>query len=170
MPPLVAKAQSGNYIPPPQGLYNAACCDVVDLGRLMTNWGEKHKIKIVFQTEDVCAETKRPYVIGKKYTFSLHKNSLLRRDLELWRGRAFTEEEVAAGFDLERLLNANAQIQVLHQMGQDGMYAMIAAIMAPAKGVTPIKVAGYTRQPWATEKAPQSAAKAGPKNDEEVPF
>jgi len=42
--------------------------------------------------------------------------------------------------------------------------------MAPAKGITPIKVVGYTRKPWATAQAKQTAAQTGPKNDEEVPF
>lgn len=165
--PLIVKREQGDYHAPPQALHPAVCCDVIDLGVETTDWGPKHKVKIVFQTEEVCPETKAPYTIGKKYTFSLGDKAALRRDLETWRNRKFTEQELV-GYDLEKVLNANAQIQVIHQMGQKGTYAYIAAVMPPSKGQVPLKVAGYTRKQWNVNPVP--AVQAGPVNDEEVPF
>jgi hypothetical protein len=46
----------------------------------------------------------KPYIVSQFYTASLNEKSTLRRDLEAWRGRAFTREELAAGVDTLKLI------------------------------------------------------------------
>ena len=85
--------------------------DVVDLGILVkVNWGGKgkkqHKIRIVWQVEEVRADNK-PHQASKRYTLSLHEKAALRKDLESWRGRPFTAQELE-GFDVEQVIGIAA--------------------------------------------------------------
>ena len=44
----------------------------------------------------------RRFDVARVYTLCLHERAALRKDLESWRGRKFTEQELD-GFDLEKL-------------------------------------------------------------------
>ena len=91
-------------------------------------------------------------------TASLSEKSALRQFIVSWRGRPLTSNELDAGFDLEKLIGANCQLQIIHQLGRDGKtYANIGAIL-PIKGVPPMHVEGYVRK----------ASK--PKDEDPVPF
>lgn len=54
----------------------------------------------------------QPYSISKFYTISLDKKANLCKDLESWRGKAFTEEELQ-GFDLKKILGKPCMINVI---------------------------------------------------------
>ncbi len=85
--------------------------------------------------------------IYKRYTLSLHENASLRKDLENWRGKKFTEEELQ-GFDLEKLLGVNALITVVHSQGADGKtYSNIAAVSKLMKGMAPLEAQNKRSQP-----------------------
>ena len=92
------------------GTYVARCYRIVDIGTQHTIWVDEPKSRnqiIVFwelptETAEFDGEIK-PLSISKFYTTSLHEKSTLRRDLKAWRGRDFTEEEVA-GFDLQNII------------------------------------------------------------------
>ena len=47
---IIAKKELSTFTPAPEGLHQAVCCDVVDLGLKNTPWGDKHKIRIVWVT------------------------------------------------------------------------------------------------------------------------
>jgi hypothetical protein len=79
-------------------------------------------------------EDGRPFTASKKYTLSLHEKANLYKDLVSWRGRAFTPEE-RAGFDLEKLIGVNCQIQIVHVTKGDKTYANITSIVPLAKGM-----------------------------------
>jgi hypothetical protein len=149
---LIAKATGGgaDYDPIPEGTYEAVCYSVVDLG---THHNEKfgkdaHKVLVAFEVPDVRIEVERdgktmdlPRAISKRYTMSLHKKAALRHDLESWRGRAFTDQELA-GFDLHSVTGAACLIGVIHERSEAGKtYARISSIMAcpRRKGVAPPK-------------------------------
>jgi len=76
-----------------------------------------------------------PMVISKTYTLSLHEKANLRKDLESWRGKAFTEEE-AKNFDITNLLGVPCMLNILHKPSKDGskMYERIAGITTLMKG------------------------------------
>ena len=61
----------------------------------------------------------RPFAISKRYTLSTHTKSTLRKDLESWRGRAFTPEEEEA-FDVANVCGAYCLLNVTHNQGGDG--------------------------------------------------
>ena len=97
------------------------CCDVYDMGLLPNTFKEGemvHKVLLYWMLSE-CMEDGRPFLLTQIYTLSLHEKSNLRKDLESWRGKTFTEEELK-GFDLERLINVPALVNVIHVKSNDG--------------------------------------------------
>lgn len=114
------------YTPAPEGLHQAVCVDVVDLGVVETNFGKKEMVRIVWELSAEM-EDGRPFIIGRRYTPSLHEKARLHKDLKAWRGRAFTTEELVS-FDLEKVIGAPCQILVQHEERDGTIYGNIAAI------------------------------------------
>lgn len=139
---IIAKA-GPTFVPAPEGQFPAVCADVVDLGMVTTEWnGSKrtaHKIRIVFliseQTDDG-----RPFTVSQLFTLSLSEKANLRKFLESWRGRAFTAAELTDGFDIEKLLGADAVVQIVHAQKGDKVYANIQAIMKAMKGMDKVAI------------------------------
>lgn len=75
-----------------------------------------------------------PFVVSKEYTLNLGEKSNLRKDLESWRGRAFTEEELK-GFNIGKLIGAPCLISVIHQTKPSGVYARVSTIAPMVKGM-----------------------------------
>jgi hypothetical protein len=129
--PIIAKQTTSNYIPCPAGTWAAVCVDVVDLGMLKVSFGGKdktqHKIRIVWQIAEVRPDNK-PFDVSKRYTLSLHEKAGLRKDLESWRGRPFSQQELE-GFDVETVLNVPCLLNVMEQKKGTDTYANVTAIM-----------------------------------------
>ncbi len=133
---LIAKGGK-HFTPAPEGLWPAVCVDVVDLGMVMTTWGEKHKCRIVWELSEKMPDG-RLFIASKQYTLSLHEKASLYKDLKSWRGRPFTPEELDA-FDVEKVLGAPCQV-LITQEEKDGMvYGNVTTIMkaSPEKRLTP---------------------------------
>lgn len=81
---LVIKEKEKEYPIPEEGIYNAVCVDVVDLGMLDTPWGKKHKVSIVFELDQEDRDGSR-YIVSRRFTMSLNERSHLRQSLEKWR-------------------------------------------------------------------------------------
>ena len=77
--------------------------------------------------EEPFMEDGRPFSVTQFYTVSLHEKAKLRADLESWRGRKFTAQELE-GFDLASVVGAYCMIQVVHD--ETGKYANVQTIMA----------------------------------------
>jgi len=176
--PIIAKASGANFIPAPPGAHAAVCVDVVDLGMLEVSFGGKtkqqHKVRIVWQIEEVRADNK-PFSVSKRYTLSLHEKAALRKDLESWRGKAFTAEELE-GFDLEMLLSKAALLNVIQQTRDNSTYANVASIMRLPKGMSAPTPSDYVR---VCDRTPSEAEAVPPEygdgvvdsiSDDMVPF
>jgi len=125
---------------------------VVDLGLLESPFGVKHKVKVVWQTEARNKDKER-FQVRQVYTASLAEGSNLRRDLESWRGRPFTADELK-GFDIENVLGANCQISVTHAVSKKGRtFAKLTAVVPADKKAPKLQPESYEREPWADEKA-----------------
>ena len=133
----------GNFEPISQGLHHAICYALYDLG---TQYNEKfgksiHKVLVGWEVPAERIEVERdgkmvnlPRSISKRYTLSLHEKAILRKELESWRGRSFTEEELA-GFDMKKLLGANCMVQIIHAKKDDKTYANVASVVSLPKGM-----------------------------------
>lgn len=136
---LVATDKGGaEFAITPESTYIGRCFKVIDVGTQTTTgmFGtkEQHKVMISWELfgEDengnpIVMEDGRPYSASQWYTVSLHEKSKLRADLEAWRGKKFTEEELA-GFDLANVLNQYCMIQIVHD--DTSKYANVNSIMA----------------------------------------
>lgn len=148
---LTAKAAGGtDYTPIEAGVHLAVCYGVYDLGTHHDDIYDKdqHKIVILWEVPDSRIEIERdgirkdlPRAISSRYTLSLGEKARLRKDLESWRGRPFTAQELE-GFDLRNILGKSCQLNIVHNVSKDGAktFANIAAIMGLPKGVHPLSL------------------------------
>ena len=169
---IIAKEPESTFTPCPEGLHHAVCVDVIDLGVLQTNWGDKHKVRIVWQVEEENTDTGRRFDVRKHYNLSLHTKATLRKDLESWRGRTFSETELG-GFDLEQLIGANGQVQVVQDITDESkVYANVQALVPPPKGTTKLVPLDYTRVKDRQPESGNGQGAAGGGGDEldSVPF
>jgi len=138
----VSASAGGNYSPIPAGTYTAVCNMLVDLGMQETEYNGKikkqRKVRIGWQIPEetiVNADGEEvPRTIGKTYTASLDERASLRSDLEAWRGRQFTPEELA-GFELTNIVGKCCLIQINHSTKGDKTYANIQSIMSLPKSM-----------------------------------
>jgi hypothetical protein len=136
---VIAANNGGDFKPTPQGNHIGRCYRVIDLGTHKREYqgkpkGAARKVMIAWELlgEDeegapLKMEDGRPLSISKRYTLSLGEKANLRSDLEAWRGRAFTDDELA-GFDLKQLLGVYAMVNVKHEKKDAKTYANVAGL------------------------------------------
>ena len=148
--PIIATGKSGGgFEPVSEGLHTAICTAVIDLGDQQNErFGNKQrKVRITWEVDDetvVVEGEEKPRIISKEYTLSLSDKATLRRDLESWRGKKFTDDDIYVdGFDLQNILGKPCQITVVHNVSGSGKtYADIAGIVSIPKGMTPPQPVG----------------------------
>ena len=133
----IVASKGSSFTPCPAGTFIASCIDVEDLGIVKSEYNGKtksqHKVNIIWQIDEK-RDDGQPFRPRKRYTLSLHEKATLRKDLESWRGRQFTEAELD-GFDLEALLGAPAMICIVQNAVKGQVYANVTAIMKAPKGM-----------------------------------
>ena len=164
---LIVKDTKREFPQAPEGLHASVCVDVVDLGLVTTKWGDKPMVRLVWQIEECDPSTNKRFLVMNRYTLSLNQKSRLRPLLEAWRGRKFTEEELK-GFDLEKLVGVNCQVQVVHTLGDEGqVYANVQAVVPAAKGSVKMIPEDYIR---VKDRAHKPDGDTPAEYDDEVPF
>ena len=130
----------------PEDSYHAICYALFDLGTHENEFQGKvwdqRKVVLIWEIpslrikyEKDGEELEGPKVISKQYTWSMHEKANLRKDMETWRGKSFTDLE-AADFDFEQIPGANGIIQVMHKEKKNGdKYAFIGSITKLMKGM-----------------------------------
>ena len=119
--------------PHPEGQFAAVCIDLIDLGLTVETFGKEEpklvdKVALVFRTEET--REGKPLHIHQEFTCSMGKKANLRKFLESWRGKAYTDEEVKKqGVPLDKLCGNGALITVAHKQSQAGnTYGYISSI------------------------------------------
>lgn len=147
---LIAKDKGGTFKPVPAGTHVAVCTMVVDMGvQPSARFKPSPKVYIRWElpnevTEYTTGDGQKksgPMVIGKQYTLSLNEKANLRGDLESWRGKIFTKDELN-GFNLTNILGKPCMIGVTHNQSGDKTYANISAVMGLSKGIAVPKATG----------------------------
>lgn len=137
---IVASKSGGNFEMTPAGVHVARCYRIIDIGTQKSEYqGQVKNSRKVMIGWELLGDEKmtdgRPFSVNKRYTLSLHEKAQLRKDLEAWRGKAFTTEE-EAGFDIAKVLGASCMLNIVHEKGDNGNdYANIASIMPLPKGL-----------------------------------
>jgi hypothetical protein len=139
---LTASAKSNTVsTPAPAGNHVARCVRVIDLGIQKEERGQyagkiNHKLMLCWELPTELHTFKdekgpEPFMLSSEYTVSLGEKANLRRDLESWRGRAFTAVELDA-FDVANVLGAPCLLNVVHKIATNkNTYANV-------KGITPL--------------------------------
>lgn len=135
---------SGDFKLPPAGTHAARCIQVIDLGTHHDEYIGKpktqHKVRVNFELPDEKAvfdekKGEEPFFVGVDYTLNLGEKSNLRRDLESWRGRPFSEDELE-GFDISKLIGVPAMVSLIHRKSAAGKdYSKITGIAKMPKGM-----------------------------------
>lgn len=137
-------SNSINYEPLPAGSYPARCFSMILIGTITEEYqGQmktQTKVRIAWETPTELKVFKeengeQPYALYKEFTLSMHEKGNLRKFLEAWRGKNFTEEEAKA-FDITALLGKPCLLSVKHREAKDGkIYADIAGVNLLPKGL-----------------------------------
>jgi hypothetical protein len=147
------------------GLHPAVCSHVVDIGLHHNPISDKDNLQVVlcFELAEKMADG-RPFMQSKIYTASLHKKANLRKDLESWRGKIFTDEELK-GFDLEKLKGAQVYLNIAHKQREDKTYANITGLVKLPAGFDKIIPTGQPIPEWILKLQQEGMAKARDKQD-----
>lgn len=160
--PIIAKEEK-TYEPIPTGMQHAVCAKVCDIG---THEGEyegrknqRHQIVVIWELAETKTEGQfagEPFQISKFYTLSLGKKANLRLDLESWRGKKFTDEELK-GFDVENLVGANCFLNIM----EDGDKFKIKAVTPLPKGMEKLRQKMTVEPDWVVKKRSESMEARG---------
>ena len=129
----------GDFEQYPAGSFAARCYQIIDLGHQTFEWkGEAKvapKVRITWELNEMMSDG-RPFSITREYTASIGDKANLRKDLEAWRGRPFSAEELR-NFSLENVLGAPCLLGIVHKPSKDNskVYANVGSIMALPKGM-----------------------------------
>lgn len=140
----------GDYQQLPPDTHIARCVRLIDLG---TTHNELYDIDrrqffMGFETPNALVKYKdeneveheEPFLIGGFYTMSLHEKSKIRPLLESWRGKEFSQEELA-GFEIKKVLSKPCLLSVISETKNNKTRSKIGGIMKlPAGTVCPEQV------------------------------
>jgi hypothetical protein len=136
---VASDSGGGNFKRVPSGVHIGRCYSLIDLGTQLSSgqYGEKlqHKIRVAWELFGEDEEGKpltvefdgkeMPMTISKSYTLSLSEKASLRKDLQSWRGKEFTDEE-AKGFDISKLIGAYCMVNVTTSETNGKTYSNVA--------------------------------------------
>lgn len=144
MKEIYAENSGSNYELLAAGSYVARCVSMIELGTQKVEYQDKMTMqKKVRLTWEMPTEKKvfkqengeQPYVISKEMTLSLNEKANLRKFLESWRGKAFTEDE-SKKFNICFLLERTCLLNIIHKDKKDGNKRLdIASISQIPKGM-----------------------------------
>ena len=129
-------ASNSNWVEPEIGNNIAICIRVIDLGTQKneyqgkTTW--KRQSMVIWELPEQKDGEEKPITISKFYNATLSEKSNLRHDLENWRGRPFTPEELG-GFEVKNIIGKPC---LLNLVRSDKGKVKIGAVSSVPKGMT----------------------------------
>lgn len=125
----------GDFQQAPTGNHLARCVRIYDLGTQREEYEGKvsvrEKLIVTWELPNEPMDDGKPFIVSRFYTNSLSSKATLRADLENWRGKTFTNEELG-GFDLNSIVGKPCMISVVHT---DAGKARVGGIAALPKGM-----------------------------------
>lgn len=121
----------------PAGPQPAVCAHVYDMGMVNDGYGTQHRVALVFQLAAKDSNGRR-FVVSRDYLASTNEKATLRKHLESWRTKAFTDDQVKQ-FNLSMLEGKPCLLSIVHAHGKKDptkTYANINGIMRLPEGMT----------------------------------
>jgi len=164
---ITIKDESKPFAQCPEGQHQAVCVDVVLLGEKVESFSGKpakiaNKLALVYQVDEVNPDTGKRFEISVEKTVSMFETAGLRKWLEAWRGKAYSEDEAKKkGVQPHKMVGINALLTVQSKVSGKGRTYSAAMNIAPLhKSMTAIAVNGYERAPFWTQRKEQYAKDA----------
>lgn len=130
--------EGGNFEPAPPGNHVAICYGVLDVGtHERTYQGEtkvERRVRILWEIPEEHMSDGRPFAVNREYKLSGHEKSALRKHLDSWRGKKFSDDDFEK-FDLKMLLGKGCMVQVVHNKVDDKTYVNVETVAALPKGM-----------------------------------
>lgn len=121
----------GNFEPCPPGNHVAICYGVIDVGTHERVYqGEtkiERRVRLMWEIPEETMSDGRPFSVSREYKLSGHEKSALRKHLDSWRGRKFTDEDFEK-FDMKMLLGKGCMVQVVHNEVGDRTYVNVETL------------------------------------------
>jgi hypothetical protein len=138
---LYAENKGGDFERAPTGSHLGRCYRIVDLGTQKTEFQGtvkfQHKVMFGFELSiisdggsSVKMRDGRPFAIFKNYTLSWSDKATLRQDLQSWRGKPFSQDELNR-FDLKNVLGQWGMVNVIERAGANGKTYMNVSTITP---------------------------------------
>jgi hypothetical protein len=139
---FIVEDNGGDFERCPPGMHLSRCYRIIDLGTQKSEYMGQvkylHKLMVGWEIHGmnddgtpIRMRDNRPFAIFKNYTLSWSEKANLRLDLQSWRGKQFTQEEMRR-FDLKNVLGAWCMLNVIERPGQNGK------VYSNVDGVTPV--------------------------------
>lgn len=147
-------------IPPvAPGTYTAICVASIDIGEQLHKFKDKSNyVNMMMFTFELVGEfievdgKQEPRLLSRKFTFSKSEKSGLRKFIESWQGRKFSNEEFG-DFDTNDMVGKEAMLGIV--LNDTGEYANIDTIMGLPKGMSAGKPVSelirFDMEPWSQE-------------------
>lgn len=155
---MKVKNRAKPKLPPVEpGVYIAVCVYSIDLGEQLCEYKDKGKsynnqVQLVFELTGETIEIdgkQEPRTLSRTFNFAQSKNSGLRKFIQSWLGKTFSDEAFAE-FDTNDLVGMPAQLSVI--LNESGEYANIDTIMQLPKGMPAPKATlpliRFDMEPW----------------------
>ena len=150
----------------PTGIHKATCCDVVDLGKNETEFGEKHQCELHFELDKTTAGFVE--ATGNQFTVrtqrfnlpepghQLNEKSSLHKFLSAWRGKTLKPGD---NIELEKLVGVHAHLVLGTKTSQKGTeYTAITTASPKNKNEVFPPLSGAYKRRQDTDDAQQPAA------------
>jgi hypothetical protein len=124
----------------PVGSHLARLYRIIDLGTQKSEYMGQvkmlRKVKFFWELhgDDLKTDDGKPLIQTRNYTLSLGDKASLRKDLESWRGKSFTDDELR-GFDLRNLLDKWCMVTIQHRTAQNGNTYADAVAITPVPSI-----------------------------------
>lgn len=132
----------GDFVRPEPGTHPARCYAVIDLGTHTetTQFGIKtnRKIQISWELPEethVFDEKKgpQPFSVHKRYNFTMGAKATLQVDLESWRAKKFTPEDIE-NFEIKKLVGKPCVLSLQESESNGKTYTNVKSVSPPMKG------------------------------------
>lgn len=166
---VTAKDSGANFAPHSEGQFAMVCVDVVNMGvKIETFPGQDEprevpKVALVFVSGERQDDKEHSLaLVTTEMTLSANEKANLRKFLESWRGRSYSETQAQAGLPITKLHGVAGLVSIEHVTTRKGRaFAKIASI-SPLPKTMPAPdaalLAAYVRPKFLADRKAQYAA------------
>jgi len=174
---IVKETGSSDWEAAPVGVQPAVCVNVFDIGLQPGYQGgpPSHKVVVLWElTGQSRRQDGKRFLLTKTYTASLSEKATLRHDLEAWRSRPLTPDELE-GFELDNIKTKACQLVLVSKPSNGKTFVNIETVLPKQGGEVPeVETQSDFIPDWIKKKIAEQIQPKQPENpmpfDDDIPF